>query len=136
MLFTLLPDFDFIVHRLFPIGDSGLYHRVFFHNIFTFALFAFFIFLLNKRLKGKYFLTSNFVFFYSLHILLDLFDNGVPLFYPFSDTFFLIYQIGAYIDFPLKLVYEGNIHFSLFAILLYILSLSFFIAYPRWINKK
>lgn len=136
MLFSILPDFDFIVYYLFPIGNNELYHRIFFHNIFTFALFAFFIYLINKKLKEKYFLTLDFILFYFLHIALDLFDNGVPFLYPLSNQFFLIYQIGDYTNFPLKMIYEGNIRFSILTIILYIISLSLFLSYKKCKKKN
>jgi hypothetical protein len=133
---SILPDFDYIIYLFHPIGDSGLYHRVYFHNIFAFAFFAFLIFLINIKNKQKYPILGSFIIFYGFHIILDLFDNGVPLLFPFSSRFFLIAQIGTYVDLPWKLVYEGNIYFSFFAILLYMLSLSGFLLYLKWKRRS
>lgn len=135
LLFSLVADFDYIAYLFFPVGSSALYHRVFFHNIFTFMVFFVFVFFLNLKFNGRYFSNVDFIVFYGLHLLLDLFDNGVPLLFPFVARFFLLIQVGRYIGFPLKLIYEGNIYFSIFVIFLYAFSLSFFIFYRKWMKK-
>jgi len=123
MLFAILPDFDYVLYLVFPIGNGALWHRVYMHNVFVFLLLVFFVFLVNFRFNGAYFSTGNFAVYYGLHIFLDLFDNGVPLFFPLGESFFLIKQIGQYVGFPMKLIYEGNIYFSIFVMFLYVSSL-------------
>ena len=112
-------------------ADSGVYHRLLLHNILAVGILSLAILMSNYIFRKRFFSAMGFVVFYSLHIILDMFDNGVPLLYPVSRHLFLIFQIGDYVGFPLKLVYEGSLYFSLFGIILYTLSLLFFLFCQR-----
>ncbi|MCE8426174.1 MAG: metal-dependent hydrolase [Candidatus Methanoperedens sp.] len=72
--FALLPDADAIF----------LPHRAMLHNILMIVI----PFLLFILVKSKREIFSIIFFFLASHLLLDLFDGGIFLFYPFYDSVF------------------------------------------------
>ena len=72
--FAVLPDADVFF----------LPHRAVFHN-FLFVVFPLLLFILVKS-KREFF--GIIFFFLASHLLLDLFDGGIFLFYPFYDSIF------------------------------------------------
>jgi hypothetical protein len=80
--FAILPDTDavFFLLRLSPVP----LHRILFHNVFILVIpLLCFIFLKSRR--GIF---GIICFYLASHLILDLFNGGIFLFYPFYDHVF------------------------------------------------
>jgi len=90
------PDLDFIPGTI--MGKPNLYHHGISHSIGAAIFFGLVLAILINRISGKRF-WREFIFMFSLyasHLFLDLisYDGrppfGIPLFWPFSERYFMI----------------------------------------------
>ncbi len=129
LFFGILLDFDFILD-FFWMRPAD--HRDYFHNIF-FILLVFFALWLWNREKNDNELIKSAAFAFSIHIFLDFFDGrGVPLLFPLSSERILLYPLTEAIVFPLKLVWEGNIYFTIIS--LAIMFIVLYVYRPRHVH--
>ena len=113
LFFGIILDFDFILDFFWkrPID-----HRDYFHNIFFIIFLLSILWLWNRKKKDNELMKSA-TLALSLHTFLDFFDGaGVPLLFPLSTERILLYPLGQNYVFPLKLVWEGNIYFTIVSI--------------------
>ena len=80
--FAVLPDIDSIF-----FGSNGIpLHRVLFHNIFILIIpLLFFMFAKSKRE-----VFGIIIFYFTSHLVLDMFTGGVFLFYPIYNNAFFV----------------------------------------------
>ena len=96
MVIANIPDLDFIPG--FILGQPNLFHHGISHSLGAALLFAlFWELLLNRLVRWRVYISSMRVFFlYSSHLFLDLLSRdgrppfGIPLFWPFIDTYFIV----------------------------------------------
>ncbi|MBU4246005.1 MAG: metal-dependent hydrolase [Nanoarchaeota archaeon] len=115
LFFGILLDFDFILDFFWkrPID-----HRDYFHNIFFIIFLLSALWLWNRKKKDNELMKSA-AWALSLHTFLDLFDGvGVPLFFPIWSERILLYPLGQNYIFPLKLIWEGNIYFTVISLVI------------------
>lgn len=115
LFFGIMLDFDAILDFFWrrPID-----HRDYFHNVFFIIFLISVLWLWNRQKKDPELMKSAGVALL-IHIILDAFDgSGVPLFFPLSPGRILLYPIGQNYAFPVKLVWEGDIYFTVASFLI------------------